>query len=358
MSIKTLLTQRLGIDLPLIQGPMNGVSTVDLAVAVCEAGGLGSLAAAILSPAAMREQIAQLRSCTARPFAVNLFVLGAPQVDETQVLRARERLAPFWRELGVAEELPSQWGQDFPAQFEVLVEAAPPVASFTFGILSAEQVERLHARGTFVIGTATTLAEGRAWVEVGADAVCAQATEAGGHRGTFLVPFDDALIGGFALYRQMAAALAVPVIAAGGIMDGQGIAAALTLGAQAAQLGTAFIPCPESSAPPAWKHAVTHASADSTRLTRAYSGRPARGIVNPFMQAMQAHEAELPPYPVQNALTSPLRRAAAKAQRGDLLALFAGQSAPLARALPAAELVGVLGQETAAALRAATALLG
>jgi nitronate monooxygenase len=355
--MQTPFSRRLGIELPLIQGPMNGVSSVDLAVAVCEAGALGSLAAAILSPAAMREQIAQIRSRTSRPFAVNLFVLGATEADEGQVRQAREWLAPFWRELGVPEELPAQWGQDFPAQFETLVEAAPPVASFTFGILSAQQVERLHACGTVVVGTATTLAEGRAWATLGADAVCAQATEAGGHRGTFLVPFDDALIGGFALYRQMAVALDIPVIAAGGIMDGQGIAAALTLGAQAAQLGTAFIPCPEAVAPAVWKQALTGAGHDTTRLTRAFSGRPARGIVNAFMQALQPHEAELPPYPVQNALTTPLRRAAAKANRADLLALYAGQGAALARVLPAAELVRVLAVETAAALRAGAALL-
>ena len=356
--MQTSLSRRLGIDLPLVQGPMNGVSSPDLVVAACEAGALGSLAAAVLSPAAMREQMANVRARTARAFAVNLFVLGPARVDEDRVRQAREWLAPFWRELGTAEELPAQWGQDFSAQFEVLVEAAPPVASFTFGILSAQQVERLHARGTFVIGTATTVAEGRAWAAVGADAVCAQATEAGGHRGTFLVPFDDALIGGFALYRQMAAALDIPVIAAGGIMDGQGIAAALTLGAQAAQLGTAFIACPESAAPAPWKRAVTGANHDVTRLTRVFSGRPARGIVNEFMQAMRSHEAELPPYPVQNALTTPLRGAAAKADRADFLALYAGQGVALARALPASELVRILRTETAAALRAGAALLG
>jgi nitronate monooxygenase len=355
--VHTGLSRRLGIDLPLIQSPMAGVSGVDLCVAVSAAGALGFLAAATLSPAAIGEQIAAIRACTDQPFGVNLFILGEAQIDAAKIARARELLAPFWHELGLSEEMPAQWGQNFLDQFEVLVDAAPPVVSFTFGVLAGAQIERLHARGCFVIGTATTVAEGRAWAAAGADAISAQAAEAGAHRGTFLGPFEDALVGGFALYRQMVAALDIPVIAAGGIMDGQGIAAALMLGAQAAQLGTAFIGCPESIAPAAWKAALKSARDDNTRVTRAFSGRPARGIVNRYMHAMHAHESQLPGYPVQNALTTPLRRAAAQAGRAEFLSLWAGQAASLYRALPAADLVRTLGAETQAALRGASALL-
>jgi nitronate monooxygenase len=306
----------------------------------------------------LREQIAVIRARTSKPFGVNLFILGTTHVDESKVARSRELLAPFWRELGLAEELPAQWGQNFLEQFEVLVDAAPPVVSFTFGILATDQVDRLHARGCYVIGTATTVAEGRAWAAVGADAVSAQAAEAGAHRATFLDTFEDSLIGGFALYRQMAAALGIPVIAAGGIMDGQGIAAALILGAQAAQLGTAFIPCPESIAAPAWKSALQQRRSEKTRLTRAFSGRPARGIINRYLQTLQPFEAELPGYPVQNALTTPLRRAAAQAGQAELLSLWAGQAAALARVLPAGDLVRLLATEARAALRSAGDLLG
>lgn len=356
--MQTIFSHRLGIDLPLIQSPMVGVSGVDLAVAVSAAGALGFLAGAGSSPDSMREQIGAIRMRTPKPFGVNLFILGAPEVDVAKVERARELLAPFWQELGVAEELPAQWGQNFLEQFEVIVETAPPVVSFTFGILDEQQVKRLHACGCCVIGTATTVAEGRAWAAVGADAVSAQAAEAGAHRGTFLGAFEDALVGGFALYRQMAAALTIPVIAAGGIMDGSGIAAALVLGAQAAQLGTAFIGCPESIASAAWKNALQRARDDNTRVTRAFSGRAARGLVNRYMQTMHERVAELPGYPVLNALTTPLRRAAAQAGQAEFLSLWAGQAAALSRPLPAGELVRLLRAETQAALRRTADLLG
>jgi nitronate monooxygenase len=219
------------------------------------------------------------------------------------------------------------------------------VASFTFGILSAAQVARLHTAGCLVVGTATTVAEARAWAAVGADAVCASGMEAGGHRGTFLGDFTSSLVGTLALVPQCVDALNIPVIAAGGIMDGRGIAAAMALGAQAVQMGTAFLVCPESGIGPAYRQALAQAKDTDTRLTRIFSGRPARGIVNAMMETMAQDEANVPPYPVQNALTGPLRRAAAAQGRASHLSLWAGQGVAASRPLPAAQLVATLVRE-------------
>ncbi len=356
---------RLGLALPIIQGPMTGSDTPALAAAVSQAGGLGMLGCGMRSPAAMAEAAAEVRRRTDRPFGMNLFVQATPTPDEATVAAALERLAPFYAELGLVPERPAQWCEDFGAQFDALVAARPAVASFTFGILSAAQVARLQAVGSTVIGTATTVAEARAWAAVGADAVCASGMESGGHRGTFLSPgheappaggpsvddFEASMLGTLTLVRQCVDALppSIPVIAAGGIMDGRGIAGALALGAQAVQMGTAFLTCPESAIGLAYRQALTQAGPTDTRTTRIFSGRPARGIVNTMMDALRADERSVPPYPVQNALTGALRRAAAQAGRADHLSLWAGQGVAQVRPMPAAELVAVLAQELAAA---------
>src|SRR6185437_7134526 len=205
------------------------------------------------------------------------------------------------------------------AQFEALLEIRPEVASFTFGILTKAQAAALRARGILLIGTATTVAEAQAWETAGADAVCAQGSEAGAHRGTFIGNFEDAMIGTMALVPQIVDAVRVPVIAAGGIMEGRGVAASLMLGASGAQLGTAFLTCPESGIPATWKTRLFEAHDDNTRVTRTFSGRPARGLINDFMVRLGPVEHDLPPYPVQNALTGPIRRAAAKANRPEFL---------------------------------------
>ena len=309
------LLQRLGIALPIIQGPMTGSDTPALAAAVSAAGGLGMLGCGMRSPAAMAEAAAAVRQQTDRPFGMNLFVQAMPTPDEATVQAAMERLAPLYAELGLQPQRPTQWCEDFAAQFEVLVALRPAVASFTFGILDAAQVARLHAAGCLVVGTATTVAEARAWASVGADAVCASGTEAGGHRGTFLDDFTASQVGTLALVPQCVDAVDIPVIAAGGIMDGRGIAAAQALGAQAVQMGTAFLACPESGIGPAYRQALAQAQDTDTRLTRVFSGRPARGIVNAMMEALAAEEDRVPAYPVQNALTGALRRAAAAHKR-------------------------------------------
>lgn len=341
------------LSIPIIQAPMLGASTPQMAIAVSQAGGLGSLAPG-LGPQALRQAIATVRAGTDRPFAVNLFVLQPAAAEPTEVARAISLLAPYYSALGLLPPaIPTRWAEDFAAQFEALIESRVAAASFTFGCLTAAQVDRLHAAGTAVIGTATTVAEARAWEAVGADAVCAQGSEAGGHRGTFLAPVEASLIGTMALVPALCDAVRCPVIAAGGIMDGRGIAAALALGAWAVQLGTAFLLAPEASTSAPWRQAIAAAPEDATRLTRAFSGRYARGIENQFMRELRAVEQTLPAYPIQNALTQPLRQAATRAGRPELLSLWAGQGVNKIRTLGAAALVGTLWEETKEALAAA-----
>jgi nitronate monooxygenase len=338
-------------SIPIIQAPMLGASTTQMAIAVSQAGGLGSIAAG-LSPAAMTEAAAAVRAATDRPFALNAFVLDPATPDDAQVAHALSLLAPYHAALGLPPpQLPARWAEDFAAQFATLRAIAPPVASFTFGCLSAEQVASLHAVGTAVLGTATTVAEARAWAAVGADAVCAQGSEAGGHRGTFLLPAESSLVGTMALVPAICDAVSIPVIAAGGIMDGRGIVAALALGAVAAQLGTAFLLADEAATSAPWRAAITQAGDDPTQLTRAFSGRYARGIENRFMRELRSRERELPAYPIQNALTQTLRAAATKKGEADYLSLWAGQGVRKARAMGSAQLVRTLWKEAQDTLR-------
>ncbi|KVM97072.1 NAD(P)H-dependent flavin oxidoreductase [Burkholderia stagnalis] len=353
-SLSTPLSQRLGIALPIVQGPMNGGSTPEMVVAVSNAGGLGSLAAASLSPEAIRAQVATIRAGTSKPFAINLFVLDTPTPTDDEISRALERLQPIRAELGLEQGQPlERYCENFREQLDALVELKVPVASFTFGLLDAPSVRRLHDAGSLVIGTATSVAEARAWEANGADIICAQGAEAGGHRGTFLGDLDASMIGTLALVPQIVDAVSLPVIAAGGIMDGRGIAAALTLGAQAAQLGTAFLTSAESPIHPAWKAQIRQAADTSTRTSRTFTGRPARGIVNDYIRRMAEFEQHVPAYPVQNALTAEIRKAAGAANRTDFISMWAGQAAGLSRrrddGIPAEALVHALAEETAAA---------
>jgi len=326
-----------------------GATTPELVAAVSNAGALGSLAAPLLGPQTILEQADRIRALTSAPFAINLFVQSTPQPSPETVARAAELLRPVWQACGWNElPLPPKWCEDFRLQFDALLEARPAVASFTFGILEKEQVERLHAADIFVIGTATDVEEALAWQEVGADAVCAQGIEAGGHRGSFLRAQQDG-IGTLALVPAIADAVEVPVIAAGGIMDGRGIAAALMLGAGAAQLGTAFLACDESGIHSAYKALLLAAARypvqARTCLTRAFSGRYARGLVNRFIETMRDAEHLVPNYPVQNALTGAIRAQAAKSGDTESMSLWAGQGVSAIRALPAARLVQTLAEE-------------
>lgn len=319
---------------------MVGASNDILTLAICGAGGMGTLAAGALAPVDIAPAVAALRSATDAPFGVNLLMAPNASPDAALLEQALDRLAPWYAELGLdLPATPNQFAPDFEAQFEALVAAAPPVATFAFSRLTRPQVARLQAAGVHVVGTATTVAEARAWAEVGADGICAQGAEAGGHRGHFLGDVDASLVGTMALVSTIRVAVDLPVIAAGGIMDGRGVAAALALGADAVQMGTAFLLADEAVTSNPWRRAVAGAGDDSTRLTRAFTGRHARGIENRFMRSMRVDQDDVPDYPVQNRLTQPLRAEATKADNPEMISLWAGQGVSLARPGPAADMV-------------------
>ena len=329
---------------PIIQGPMAGAATTaELVAAVSNAGGLGSLGASLLSPSVLRDEVARIRGLTAQPFLLNLFIQETPAPTAGEIEAASLLLKPAWESLGwSALPVPSKWCEDFAAQFDVLVSLQPAAASFTFGILDPIQVERLHDAGIAVIGTVTTVDEALAWETVGADAVIASGIEAGGHRGTFLGPQEDATLPAKALWPQVAEAVNIPVIAAGGIMTGIDILEAQGLGAKAVQMGSAFLVCDESGINPVYRKALLSASDTPTRLTRAFSGRYARGLENRFMREMEAVARRFPAYPVQNALTLPIRAAAAAKGDDGLMSLWAGTEIRRARPMPVAKLMQTL----------------
>jgi nitronate monooxygenase len=337
MSLAALLD---GLAIPILQAPMVGASTDAMALAVSRAGGLGSIAAGVLSPDQIGSAVSAMKAATDAPFGVNLLMAPAARPDGEVVAKALERLAPWYAELGLPPpEAPNDFAPDFEAQLAAVIEAAPALASFTFGLLARDQVDALHRAGVLVVGTATTAAEARAWAEVGADGICAQGFEAGGHRGHFLAEAEASLVGTLALVSTVRAAVDLPVIAAGGIMDGRGVAAVLALGAAAAQMGTAFLLADQTGVSAPWRAAVEQAGDDATRLTRAFTGRHARGIENRFMRRMRVAEDEVPAYPVQNRLTQPLRAAAARAGEADLVSLWAGQGVALAGPGEAGEMI-------------------
>jgi nitronate monooxygenase len=326
-TLKALLD---GLEIPIVQAPMLGACDAALALAANRAGGLGSLPAAGLSPAEVGPAVDALREATDRPFVVNLLMAPKAEPAAEDLDDAIQTLRPWYAELGEPlPESPNQFAPNFEAQLEALTVAAPPIASFTFDILRREQVEALQKAGVLVVGTANTVAEARAWADVGADGICAQGAEAGGHHGYFLADIEDSLIGTLALVATIRAAVNLPVIAAGGIMDGRGVAAALALGADAAQMGTAFLLSDEATVSAPWKDALQSAGDDATRLTRAFTGRYARGLENRFMREMREGERDVPAYPVQNRLTQPLRAAATRDGKAEMISLWAGQGAKL-----------------------------
>jgi len=351
----TPLQDLLPLEHPIIQAPMaGGATTVELVSEASRAGCLGSLGAAYLGAAQIEAAAAASRERTPRPFAINLFAAVPEQPMRGDGGNMLALLARFHARLGLpAPEAPGPQADLLPGQIEAVLRVRPAVFSFTFGRMPREALARCRELGILTVGTATTVREALALQEDGVDAVVAQGAEAGGHRGTFLDDFDSALIGTMALVPQVADALRIPVIASGGIMDGRGIAAALALGAQAAQMGTAFLCADESGIPEAYKAALPASQAEQSRITRAYSGRPARGLVNDFMRETDAISADIYPYPQQNALTRPMRTAGARLGDISVLSLWAGQGAPLARRESTAALVARLAAELADARRRA-----
>ena len=352
MAVNTALTRRLGLTHPIIQAPLaGGGDTPHLVAAVCNAGALGFIGAAYLTPAQIVDVSRAVRASTSRPFGINLFAPLPASDAPNDPSAAVESVAPFFAELGLpAPSLPTSGGHSFDEQLTAALESGASVFSFTFGILPRAAIDAIKARGMFLIGTATTVEEAIALEKAGADAVVTQASEAGGHRSTFAASFEAGLIGAMALVPQVVDAVNVPVIASGGIMDGRGIAATLALGASGVQMGTAFLTCDEAGIPEAYKAAILAAREDGTRFTRAFSGRPARGIVNRFMTEVDRAPESILPFPFQNALTRPLRAAAAKAGRAEFLSLWAGQGVRLARRQPAASLVARLAKDTEEAI--------
>ena len=357
---RTRLCTLLGMRVPIIQAPMaGGPSTPELVAAVSAAGGLGSFGFAYTQPEEMLRQCATVRTATDAPFAINLFVDPLPgRVAPDAQRQAIAALAAYHRELGLPPPEPVEppYAPDLEAQLEAVEAIAPAVLTTHFGGLPAAWIARFSKRGIRLGASATCVADAREVETMGFDFVIAQGVEAGGHRGTWSNRGGggdgDALTGIFALTRLVADAVTIPVVAAGGIMDGAGIVAALALGADAAQLGTAFIACPESGASPVHKRSLLAAEGEATAMTRQFSGRPARGLVNRFMREQQSTEPL--PFPVQNKLTGALRVASAKADNGDFVAMWAGQAAALARAMPAAALIAELENE----MRCASERLG
>ena len=330
------------LALPIVQAPMaGGTDTPALAAAVSAAGGLGSLGCAYLTPAQIEQIAAQVRAATDRPFALNLFVRADADDDPAAEARVEPVLAAFREEVGADAPAPAAPARRFEDQLEAVLRCAPRVFSFTFGVPAPDELAAVRARGIASVGTATTIEEVRVLDDAGVDAICVQGGEAGGHRGTFAGAFEDAAIGTLALVQQALRATKRPVIAAGGIMTGEAIRAVLALGAAAVQLGTAFLCCDEAGTSPAHREALRTATA--TTITRAFSGRPARGIRNRMTDAFE--RVAPAPFPQQQRLTAGLRREAARQGRTDLMQMWAGQGAPLVRAMPAGELVATLARE-------------
>lgn len=321
-----------------------GPSTPALAAAISDAGGIGMLGCGYDDPGAIRAAIGEVRRLTDRPFGVNLFVPAPVDIDETAVATAIAALEPFAAAYDLELRLDPPYAEDFDAQLEVIVAERVPLFSFTFGVPSADTLDALRGAGSVVCGTATSLAEAVALEQAAVDAICLQGTEAGGHRGGFIGPPEDSLVGIGSLVAAARAAVSLPLIAAGGIMDGRGIAAALVGGADAAQLGTAFLRCPEAGTSAPYRAALEHARDTDTVITKAFSGRAARGIRNALSEALA--EVCVPAYPVMNKLTRELRRRAAAAGDSSVLSLWAGQGVAQGRSSPVRDLVVALEKET------------
>jgi nitronate monooxygenase len=347
-----------GIDLPIIQAPMAGNTTPELVIAVCEAGGLGSLACAQVDLQQARDALAAVRAGTKRPINVNFFCHTPPVPDPVRMLRWRAALAPYYVELGLdPAAVPAAGGRTpFDENFCTLVEEfRPQVVSFHFGLPENNLLDRVKASGAKIIASATTVAEAR-WLEArGCDAVIAMGLEAGGHRGTFLSEDISRQVGLFALLPQVVDAVEVPVIAAGGISDARGIVAAFALGAAAVQIGTAYLFSPEAKVPAVHRAALRQAADDATALTNIFTGRPARGIVNRVMRELGPISPAVPAFPLAGGAMAPLRAKTEPEGSGDFVNLWSGQAAALAKEMPAGELTRELAK---AALERLAALAG
>jgi nitronate monooxygenase len=345
--VAATLQELLGIPLPIIQAPMAGVQGSALAVAVSNAGGLGSLPCAMLGPESMLKELATISSQTTQPYNVNFFCHAQPTPDAEREAAWRALLAPYFAELGIDPNTipaaPSRLPFNHEAA-EVLADFRPSVVSFHFGLPAEDLIARVRSWGAKILSSATTVEEAQ-WLEArGVDAIIAQGLEAGGHRGMFLTDDVDSQVGTFALLPQIVRAVKVPVIAAGGIADRKGVAAALALGAAGVQVGTAYLLCPECTTRPAHRAALKSQEAQLTALTNLFSGRPARGIVNRIMRELGAMLADVPAFPLAGSAIAPLRNKAESLGRGDFSPLWAGQNTSGCKEMAA----GLLTRELAA----------
>jgi nitronate monooxygenase len=344
--------KRLGLEHPIIQGPMSGgFTTPVLVAAVANAGALGSHGCAYLTPTQIADDIKRIRIATQKPFAVNVFAGGYATQNNVKPEPMLEIVGRIHKILGLPPPARPQLTTDpLPVQVDAILTAKPPVFSFAFGIPKVPDIARMKVAGIYIVGTATTADEAKQLEAAGVDAVVAQGAEAGGHRSTFAVPFEQAMVPVMDLVKEIKAVTPLPILAAGGLMDGGDIADALAAGASAAVFGTAFLCCPEAGTPHGHKVALLEAGANSTAITRAFSGRPARGIVNAFMEQLEGKENLVLPFPLQNNLTRPMRSAANKDGVRRYMSLWAGTGVARTREMPAAALVAALAQEFAAAI--------
>lgn len=332
------LARLLHIEYPIIQAPMaGGPTTPELVAAVSNAGGLGTIGAGYMSPSQLREQIRKVKTLTSFGFGVNLFVPSKFAVDQDKIMNANLSLKSIKTFFNIREDIDIHRLPDydqsiaiFYEQIQVIADEKVQICSFTFGIPDQKVLQQLKEHSIVVIGTATTVNEALLNEIAGMDAVVVQGSEAGGHRGTFQSEVQDSLIGLMSFIPQAADLVKIPLIAAGGIMDGRGVIASKILGAKGVQMGTAFLTCKESGANRAHKHAILHASEDEAVLTNAFSGKMARGIKNTFMMKMK-DEQNVAEYPLQNELTKKIRAAAAESNNPDYMSLWSGQSSRMAR---------------------------
>jgi nitronate monooxygenase len=355
----TRLTELLGIEHPIIQAPMAGASTPAMAAAAANAGCLGSVGCAMMTPESYRDAFDQARGATNRRINMNFFCHEPPFFDDQKAAAAQARLMPFFLELGLGE-VPEVAPINFPfgeEMFEAVMATRPGIVSFHFGLPEQRFVDALKADGAVILCSATTPAEARDLEARGVDVIIAQGWEAGGHQGFYLSD-RPAGIGTMALVPQVVDAVRVPVVAAGGIADGRGIAAALALGAAGVQIGTAFLTTVETGVAPQHVEALIAADGADTAMTRAFSGRPARGIVNRYMRELAPHEESLPDFPLMNTLTAPLRKASAGSGSPDFLPLWSGQAVGLNRRGTVAELVDRLVSDAQASMRRLSAGTG
>ncbi len=341
------LQRLLGVEFPIIQAPMAGVQESELAIAVSNAGGLGSLPCALLGKDALRRELAAIAAHTTKPVNVNFFCHTPPAADAAREAAWRAALAPYYEELGVDPHAAAAGPERSPFDAEVaelVVEFRPEVVSFHFGLPAPDLLARVKSWGAKVLSSATTVEEAR-WLEAqGVDAIIAQGVEAGGHRGMFLAEELTTQVGTFALLPQIVRAVRVPVIATGGIADMAGVAAARALGAAGVQIGTAFLLCPEATTSAVHRAALKSPAASHTALTNVFSGRPARGIVNRLMRERGPMCATAPAFPLASAAVAPLRTRAEQRGSGDFSPLWAGQNVSGCKEVPAAELLRELTQ--------------